>query len=389
MAIKRTREILLIHPEGNILFNNGLMSLVFFLREEGFSVDYLCPSFHGASVDAFQHGINKLFVSKRLFSYVLKWRAFLYLFTPFLRFTSVLTSVPSWKLIIGVDRDGIIIGDILAKAAGLPSVLISYEIFFKSETSAEYKKPEITACRNISFAICQGGERSHQLSIENKIPRNKIIDIPVSGRNSGYSLIKSLDLKEHFQITHTYVAVMAGSLESWTLIDELVECTQNWPREWGLLIHSRYGLDSARIKELQLLGSNNIYFSDLALGSHQEASNLLCQADIGIALYKPTYKDRWVGNNLAYLGLSSGKTAMYLQGGLPVLTTPFGDYPKLLREYDAGFVIDNLSQISPILLEYPSRKSSMRRNARVLFEERIDSNLFRQEFLKSISEALG
>ena len=378
-------KFLLIHPEGNILFNDGLISLVTFLRDEGFTVDYLCPSFPGDSENAYQLGIQKFIISRRLFSYALKLRSFLHFLAPFLRFILSLTSVPSWKLIIGVDRDGIIVGDIIAKAAGLPSALISYEIFFQSETSAEYKKPEIAACKNISFSICQGGERSHQLSIENKIPRNKIIDIPVSGRSPRNSLIRSLDLKDYFQITHTYVAVVAGSLESWTLIDELVECTQNWPREWGLLIHSRYGLDSAKIKELQLLGSSNIYFSDLALGSPQEASNLLCQADSGIALYKPTYKDQWVGNNLAYLGLSSGKTAMYLQGGLPVLTTPFGDYPSLLREYNAGFVVEDVSQISPILLKYPSRQSSMRLNARMLFEERIDSNLFRDKFLQSIN----
>jgi len=291
--------------------------------------------------------------------------------------------------VIGIDRDGIILGNTIGGAIRLPTFLVSYEIFFEAETSKIFKMPEISACQHIRMAVCQGGERSYQLSVENKIPIQKIVDIPVASRGDEVRNISDHDLKEYFGITHSYVAVVAGSLDDWTLIDQLVETTHSWPAEWALLIHSRYGIDHARIKKLSRKGANNIYYSNAPFSTHQEAASLFCQADLGLALYSPTYANKFVGKNLQFLGLSSGKTAMYLQGGLPVLTTRIGEYPRLLKMYNAGFVVDNVSQIIAILRQYQPRDSIMRLNARRLFKEKIDANLFREKFLRAFYSALN
>ena len=69
----------------------------------------------------------------------------------------------------------------VARQLNIPYGFISYEIFFAAETPPAFKQPEIDACAGISFAVCQGGERSRQLAVENQIAA-KIIDIPVAGR---------------------------------------------------------------------------------------------------------------------------------------------------------------------------------------------------------------
>jgi glycosyltransferase involved in cell wall biosynthesis len=380
--------MLVVHPEGNIMFNSGLLSLVSILSEEGFGVDYFCPRFRGASVDAALQCPANVYSSSRLFGYIYRFQALIKAVSRIGLLGAVLRIVFPWKLVIGIDKDGIILGDAIAAIIRAKTVMISYEITFESETGQHFKKAEIAACRNIQLAICQGGERSMQLSLENHIPIDKILDIPVAGRGGEINYLPSHELKHRFNISHPYVAVVAGSLDDWTLIDDLVRATHCWPHEWALLIHSRYEMDHSRVKQLSREGSDNVYFSNIPLASHLEASSLFCQADLGIALYKPTYRTAWLGKNLAFLGLSSGKTAMYLQGALPVVTTRIGEYPSLLEEYNAGFVVDDVSQIAPILRAYPPRALSMRQNARKLFEEKIDANLSRDKILNSFAALL-
>lgn len=390
MGLIHKSRLLVVHPEGNILFNSGLMSLVSFLSEEGFAIDYLCPFFRETFTGAPRTSLPlNVFSSCRLFRYLLKLSSLINKVGSFFRISRLPGIIRPWKAVIGIDHDGIILGDALARVIGLPTIFISYEIFFESETSREFKKPEVSACSHIVMAICQGGERSLQLSLENQIPIHKIVDIPVSCRGDEIVHLLDRDLKEYFGITQAHVAVVAGSLDEWALIDELVQSTHSWPAEWALLIHSRYGVEDSRIKELSRKGANNIYFSNAPLGSHEEASSLFCQADLGIALYRPTYTTKFDGKNLAFLGLSSGKTAMYLYGGVPVLTTPIGEYPRLLKAYEAGFVVESVAEISAILREYKPRASNMRQNARRLFEEKIDANLFREKFLSSFYSVLG
>lgn len=388
MGCSRKSRLLVFHSEGNILFNSGLMSLLSFLDEEGFAIDYFCPFFQVPCANNQPRSFFNVICLGRLFRYFLRFSSSIVAISSAFRFRWLLRWVSPWIAVIGIDRDGIILGNAIAELIGLPTILLSYEIFFESETSKQFKKPEISACRKICMAVCQGGERSLQLSLENKIPLDKIIDIPVSSRGDKVEYPPVPDLKEYFNITHDYVAVVAGSLDDWTLIDELVLTSHDWPAGWALLIHSRYGLDHVKIKHLSRKGAKNIYFSNSPLASSQEASSLFCQADLGIALYNPTFSNEFLGKNLAFLGLSSGKTAMYLQGGLPVLTTRIGEYPNLVQTYGAGFVVDNVSQIPFFLRQYNPSRSNMRSNARRLFEENIDANLFRAKFLIAFYSAL-
>ena len=272
---------------------------------------------------------------------------------------------------IGVDRDGVIEASYLSRLLGIPYGLISYEIFFRDETSARFKNEEIGACAHIDFAVCQDDVRSSLLAEENQIHIEKVINIPVAGRGVRKGE-KTQYLHNRLNIpSDKRIALYIGSIAKWTMIEELVQSVDNWPDEWVLVLHNRYGINSEVNKFIGYERSKSIYISNESYPTPKDLSEMLHSADLGIALYKPTFDGIYTGNNLKFLGLSSGKIATYLQHGIPILTNENGLISDYIRESGAGYIIDDLKEISE-RLESINPKGCERAGGYTLFKEKLD-----------------
>jgi hypothetical protein len=82
---------------------------------------------------------------------------------------------------------------------------------------------------------------------------------------------------------------------------------------------------------------------------------MLHGADLGIALYHPTYDNHWTGRIIANIGMSSGKIATYMQHGLPVLINELGEISFHVREKGLVTVIRDVSEIPGILCHFDPR----------------------------------
>lgn len=367
-----TSQILIIHPEGNINNNPNLSGIVEILCEEGFLVDVASPKQKFPQLAPCE-GSKLLLFDDRIVRVLSK--------LPILRrFGEVLNrarmnqySKTDYKLIIGVDRDGIIEASYLSQLLGIPYGLISYEIFFRSETSVEFKTKEINACANIDFAVCQDDVRSSLLAEENHIPLEKIINIPVAGRGMKKGE-KARYLHDKLNILpDKKIALYMGSIVSWSMIEELVQGVKNWPEEWVLVIHNRYGMNP-RVREfIGDVRSKSIYISDDLYPTPRDLSEMLHSVDLGIALYRPTFDGIYTGNNLKHLGLSSGKIATYLQHGVPVLTNENGLISDYIRSNKAGYVIDDVKEL-PELLDGVGKRCELE-GSHILFKEKLDLDL--------------
>ena len=289
----------------------------------------------------------------------------------------------NYKLIIGVDRDGIIEASYLSQLMGIPYGFISYEILFGDEIGSIFKKEEIGACKHIDFAVCQDEVRSSSLSEENHIPFEKIIQIPVAGRG--------LKKGEKTRFLHTLlnipfdkkIALFMGSIAKWSMIPELVQSVDNWPDEWVLVLHNRYGLNTL-IRDIQ---SKKIYISSESYSKPDDLSIMLHSVDLGIALYNPTFEGIYTGKNLKHLGLSSGKISTYLQHGVPVLTNEIGLLSDYIRSYDAGIVVCDMSEISGFLNRF-NLNEHFDEACFNLFSEKLDLNQHIDPLLKKIEGVL-
>ena len=359
-------RILLIHPEGGLNYNINLTGLIEILSEAGHQVTYLAPR---------RSNINQIFnfanVTVILLNVTQCLGAFIH---------DQIDNFSGYDHIITVDR-GIVEGAKIANKFGVPCSLLSYEIFFKEEVEGSIKAQEITACRNLSFAITQDELRAQKLSLANEIPIEKIIKIPVAGRGFKGSRQKPKLFHEMFGLGHgVKVALYMGSLSDWTGTRYLLESTNHWPEDWTLVLHERFGpsVDTLELLE-NLENSRNVRISRVPFNCANDMSEFVSSANLGIALYTPTYENEWVGKNLKYIGMASGKIATYLQHGVPVATHEIGEFSNLIREFEAGSIF---SLEKPFVPDVSLKSKYI--ECKNIFERFLDLDQFRKSFLVAI-----
>ena len=345
--IKVQLNILIVHPEGNINFNQNLLGIVEILCELGNYVEIACRkrNFYQFS----PHGNSRIFFYD--------------------------TNIPrqefsDWKLIIGVDRDGVIEAAKIARILSIPYIYLSYELFFEDETSVEFKDQEREACLHISAAIAQDSERAKLLCKETNIDPNKILLLPFGGRPISQQK-RNLYLREKFGISvNKKIALMMGGLHHHTLYQKIVETLKAWPQDWVFVLHGRYGIEGDLFKFLnEFTYYKNFYLSHSSLENQSDLETLLGSADLGIALYKATYHSEYDGKNIKYIGMASGKIATYLQHGLPVMTNEIGILSEYVKEYHLGVVVKKPIDIPLSLCNFDP--TNLRGNCVDFFDEHL------------------
>ncbi len=381
------KRILLIHPEGNINNNPNLSGLAEILCETGFDLHvvslripgmYQQPPAPGVTMHLFR-GPADAHVHGRMFADVDRAEG-----SPTL--AAFLDGFGPFHLVIGVDR-GIIEAAHVARVCSIPHALISYEIFFRDEAGAEFKRPEIDACHGIEFAVCQDTIRSQHLACENGIPAHKIILMPVAGRG-----VRPGATTRHLHATLGIpacqrIALFTGSVSEMCGISNVIRQSRAWPEEWALVIHNRYGMTPNVRKYLESCrGASNIYFSTVPCETVRDMGLLLHSADLGLAFYQMVPGSIYTGKNVGHIGMSSGKTTTYLQHGLPVVTNPIGLMSRLIQQHQLGWVMDlariDLSAIQTLDL------GTYRANCLRFFQERLDLDRTAGAFITAVKRTL-
>jgi glycosyltransferase involved in cell wall biosynthesis len=388
------RRVLIIHPEGNINNNPNLTGIVEILCENGYIVSIVSPKkeiiqispCEGSNLIIYKKEYNILDFLKLDFPLILKIRLIIdkqvYLLGISARIIKnaqffcsaqkmvtiiecmlkkpVFQSLLNWSerlflkdnrylIIIGIDRDGIILASETSHFLKTSCGLISYEIFFQNETSEEFKRVEKISCRDIKFAICQDSVRSYHLSTENDIPLEKIINIPVAGRGTKKGE-KTKYIHNALNIPNgKKIALYAGSIYEWAMIKELIQSVSNWPDNWVLVLHDRYGAKGTLCELMKGVMNKSIYISNEIFPRPEDLTKMIKAIDAGIALYEPKYSGMYDGNNLKYLGLASGKISTYLQHGVPVIMNENGIISEYIQQYHAGFVVKEIQEIAQVL----------------------------------------
>ncbi len=329
-----------IHPEGNISDNPNLSGIVELLTHQGWRVHIYSPrrsQFNQLSPCA---GVELILVDRQDTD-----GCFLFPSLSRADIEGYIRSVfADASVLIGVDR-GIIEASCIAKVLKVPYGLISYEITFEAETSKQFKSIEISACRNIEFAMVPDRIRGRELSRENRIPHERLFFVPVAGAG----VYRPEDPRPrifHQRLSlpaHSRVALYMGTVSKWTLCDALLNSVPRWPAHWHLVIHNRRGIDQETHEILKSVrdSRSRIHVSSEAFALVSQMHDFIHSADLGIAFYQPTYYHYNLGRNIKYIGLSSGKTAGYLQHGIPIAVNPNGEMSDWVNKRQLGQVVED------------------------------------------------
>ena len=372
-AREKWMRILFVHPEGNLANNPNLSAIIELLTRAGHEI--ILRSRRGSFARHENPNVRVLEVRYRIQRKLMqlschprKWSL------GKLLITLVPPMTPRADLVVGVDRQGLLEGAVIARSKGIPLAYWSYEIFFATECSSDFKALERREASSVRFAVAQDDLRAGLLSDEAGIPDDRILRIPVAGTGARPAA-RTRYLNERFGIpVDRRIAIFAGSVDEWTLARPLVESLPLWPKNWVLVMHHRYGYVSDWQRSARHRMPSRFYLSEDSFPTIEGLGHMLHGADLGIALYNPTYDTPWTGRNIANIGMSSGKIATYMQYGLPVLINELGEISSHVREKGLGAVIRDISEIPGILRRFDS--GSMRSRCLAFFAEHLDAKLY-------------
>lgn len=387
-------KILIVHPEGNILNNPNLLQIFLTLNEE-YESHVLLPKLkilqHHKTVN------GKLIMYPRfinILANIFQVGAALRIIA---RCLKIFYLKEKYDLIIGVDRLGLIWADFFSKGFKSPYALISYEIFFRRETSKLFKLPEIKASKGISFAVVQDDKRAEKLSEENKIEKEKLIQIPVASSFSK-PYTKSMNLYHELGIPlDKKILIFTGSVAKWACIDKILSQLSRFPDSWVLVLHDGYGKIRSKVNSMlvelnldPMSISDKLYYSNLKLPTTEDMHHLLHSADLGLCVYCPTYSSMYTGDNLNYIGLASGKTMTCLQHGLPIITISSGQMGEIVKNNRLGFTLDKIEDLPYCLTNYDSSKAkSLHQCCYDYFNREFSFDLFKEKFMDKVRSSIN
>lgn len=384
-----SNRILIIHTDGNTFNNPSLKCIIDLLIDKGYKIDLRYPKSpapmppnenirflpYGKLLKYIKHLFFDRYCSKILMYLIIIIEYFFY--------------YGKYELIIGVDRQGLLDADLINSLNKTPYIFISFEIMFKSETSLKYKSLEKRAAKNITNWIIQDDVRAKQLIHENSLDNSNKILLPLA--SSGLGVTSEKRLRDQLNIPKNLnVAIMIGSVGGWSMASDVIRNVKNWPENWVLIVHERYGRTreflADEFLEMKRYLNTKIFISDYATENVDEMSSILSGINAGIAFYQPSYSSVYSGNNIKYLGLASGKISTYLRYGIPVITNEIGLYADIIREHKIGLVVpapdDMARQLENI------SELDMTQNAKSYFAEYLDFNLYSDKLLSNIRSAM-
>lgn len=384
---KNLFRFLIIHPEGNLANNPSLKAFVDFLGERGVQFDVRArrrKSVRYPEIRNVRWMMDKfLFDKLKLLSInIFCSRALtkIIVFTQWVFFRKI-----KYNLIIGIDRQGIIEAYYLSRFFLVPYCLFSFEIMFESETSRRYKTLERYASKNCSLWIVQDQVRANKLAEQNRLRIGNSFLLPIGARGLGKH--SKNRLRDRLNIPkEKRVAIALGSISRWTMIEDIIASLVDWPNEWALIVHDRYGATWDSLNKLgidwnRFLGKS-LFVSEQASDIVDDMGQILAGVELGIALYQPINDDPNLGNNLRFIGKSSGKIATYLRYSIPVITNEIGEMASDIRKYKLGAVVEKASMLPNILKEF--NYCCFANNCSSYFINNLDFNLYGQRLYEKL-----
>ena len=383
MKKRRNKHILIIHTDGNTFNNPSLKSIIDLLLDNNFKIDLRYPKSNAPM--PLQEGVRFIPFGKlvKFLKNIIFNRILLSLFMQLSVLIEYVLYYKKYDLIVGVDRQGLIEANILNKLFKIPFIYMSFEIFFEKETSSKFKYIEKISSKNISRWIVQDEVRAQKLKEENSLYDDKKFILPLASAGKGN--ISDTRLRDRLGIPKDKnVAIVIGSIASpWSMTRQVVKSVFDWPENWVLILHERYGRTRQYLErefpDLEKVISEKIFISESATEMVDDMSMVLSGVDVGFAFYKPNYSGPYTGDNLKYLGFASGKISTYLRYGIPVIVNEIGLFAEEVRKHNLGVVVVEPDKISDELRLI--KKNIRNENIYNYFSKKLDFNVYREDVL--------
>lgn len=177
--------------------------------------------------------------------------------------------------------------------------------------------------------------------------RDKQIIIPVT--STGNKIEKNNYVRTKYKIDKNKILILiAGGIGEDQLTPEIVNVAQKWTGNLVLFIHSASKNYPEYLTKSALKYPDKIVISNEELTIEESEKLVYASADVGLVFYKD------LGFNYQNTAYSSSKLASFLKTGVPVITSEFIEFEKLITKFGFGKCssIDKIQEASCEILKH-------------------------------------
>jgi glycosyltransferase involved in cell wall biosynthesis len=280
-----------------------------------------------------------------------------------------------YSVFIGIDPEGVIVAGIIGWLKRVPYAYYSLEILAEEDIAKEKgirrlllvakKRLEAYFSRKAQVTVVQDERRRAVLLEGNGIDKGKVVLIPNS---YGPRDLKPEDCTSYdLGLPRDKKAIIyAGSIIPQMGIKDMLVHMDSWPEEACLVLHTPYKTDylneiQKAIIERGLQSRVVVSVKNLAV---EQLYSLVNRAHIGISLCSPIDKNHELS--------PSGKIAVYLSCGLPIIVNDIPPSVALISKHRCGLCVETPDKIGDAVQEILSRYSQYSLNAKRCYDEEMD-----------------
>jgi len=247
--------------------------------------------------------------------------------------TRLATARPKYRAIVTVPQWALHYCAKAARIAGVPIGCISDELKSDAEAATaedrRWRERERHAHQQCRWTVALSAERADFIRRENQLPDSHPVFVVPNATAGPASRQASTYFRDRLGLgADARILLHAGSLW-WSRAKELAAVANDWRGDdWTVVFQTRL-----RMGENGWHDSRRVHFAREVLPASM-LDYAVSSASIGLALYD----DGSVNNRL--MGTASGKVALYLKNGLPVIATKAGGFDWLEREGCGACVAD-------------------------------------------------
>jgi len=250
--------------------------------------------------------------------------------------TRLVTAQPKYRAIVTVPQWALYYCAKAARLVGVPIGCISDELKSDDEaTSGEarrWRARERRAHQQCRWTVALSAERAGFVRRENRLPDSHPVFVVPNAPAGPAVRHASTYFRDRLALgADARILLHAGSLW-WPRARELAAVADEWSADWTVVFQTRL-----RLGENGFHDTRRVHFAREVLPASL-LDYAVSSASIGLALYDESS----VNNRL--MGTASGKVALYLKNGLPVIVTRAGGFDWIERE-GCGACVANVREI--------------------------------------------
>lgn len=263
-----------------------------------------------------------------------------YINDPFIRLE--VKKLPDYEIVFGLGQLGIYIASLVARSCKSHYFYINDEFpssYITSSFKSYWNRKERLAASKASLIIVPDEQRLVPLLKELKIDKSNVNFAVIPNAIELTGDIKNINWHERLNLPANAVPFLhAGSVSDWAQVPEILSSLNYWSSDAVLILNSRVPVPESYKQQLShLMIENKVFWNENPL-HEDELNSLVSYCHGSFALYRD------LGDNIKYIGWSSGKLLRSIVCGRPVIASNFPSL-SFVEKYKIGRLIKNPSEI--------------------------------------------